>query len=337
MVNVKQVAALAGVSHATVSRALSSPERLRAETLDRVQQAIAQLGYVPSDSARSLRMGRSHAVGVVAPTLLNELHARSIEVLERALHRQGLAVLLSWHRDDRDAEFECVRTLLGRRVDALVLLGAQHHPELLPMLDRRGVPSVQCWAIDPERARPSVGYDNRAAMRRVAEHLIALGHRRLAVLAGPAQRQHVARQRLAGVKDVLVEAGVALAPAQVVESGYDVDEIRGAVRGLMTRRAAPTALVCVNDMVAAAAIAECHALGRAVPGEVSVTGFGDWQLAQLITPLLTTVRSDAVRIGELTADSVIARLRDGAAGAVAPVHEIDAPLVVRDSTSPPGG
>ena len=119
MVNVKQVALLAGVSSATVSRALTSPDRLRPDTLERVQNAIASLNYVPSSSARDLRQGRTRSVGIIAPTLMNELYAKAVDTLEAQLDRLGYTVLLTCHRDDSETELRCARALLERRGRAL--------------------------------------------------------------------------------------------------------------------------------------------------------------------------------------------------------------------------
>ena len=123
MANVKHVAALAGVSSATVSRALSSPERLRPETLKRVEEAIALLDYMPLESARALRSGRTRTVGIIAPTLMNELYAKAVDTLERQLESLDYTVLLTCHRDNAETELQCAKTLLGRGVEALAMIG----------------------------------------------------------------------------------------------------------------------------------------------------------------------------------------------------------------------
>jgi DNA-binding LacI/PurR family transcriptional regulator len=140
MANVKHVAALAGVSSATVSRALSSPERLRPETLKRVEDAIARLDYMPLESARSLRSGRTRTVGIIAPTLMNELYAKAVDSLERQFETLDYTVLLTCHRDNAETELQCARTLLGRGVEALAMIGSQHHPDLFPLIRKQNVP-----------------------------------------------------------------------------------------------------------------------------------------------------------------------------------------------------
>ncbi|MES2634878.1 MAG: LacI family transcriptional regulator [Nitrosomonadaceae bacterium] len=332
MINVKQVAALAGVSTTTVSRSYSDPDRVHPDTLRRVKQAISQLGYVPFASARGLRVGRTLTVGILVPTLMNELYAKAVDVLEERLNHQGFNVLLTCHRNNAETEMKCARALLGRQVEALVMIGAQHHPELIPLIHRQNIPYVLMWAIDPTGSHSVVGYDNRLAMRHLTEHLIELGHRHFAVLPGPLGLQDILQQRLDGIKDALVSAGISLHGDQVLPTDYTTSSIRNATRTLLRGNAAPTALMCSNDLVAAAAIAECHALNISVPNNVSVTGFGDWQLAELITPTLTTVKSNPVYIGETTATLLASKI-SGMAGAKLAQSQFEAQMVFRDSTA----
>lgn len=334
MVNVKQVAALAGVSTTTVSRSLSAPDRVHPETLQRVEQAISQLGYVPFASARGLRMGRTLTVGIIVPTLMNELYAKAVDVLESRLNASGFTVLLTCHHNNSDRELQCARALLGRQVEALAMIGGKHHPELLPMIRRQNVPYVLMWATDPTASHSTVGYDNRLAMRHVTEHLIELGHRSFAVLPGPLGTQDILQYRLDGIKDALVNAGISLGQDRIVPTPYEVGPIRSASRALLGKRPGPTALICGNDLVAAAALAECHSLDISVPEDLSITGFGDWQLAELVSPTLTTVRSNPVHIGEATAQLLNSKL-NGQPEPVPAQCEFEAQLVVRGSTAAP--
>lgn len=334
MVNVKQVAALAGVSTTTVSRTLSARDRVHPETLKRVDEAISQLGYVPFASARGLRVGRTLTIGIIVPTLMNELYAKAVDVLEEQLNSLGFTVLLTCHRNTGEKELECARALLGRQVEALVMIGAQHHPELIPMIRRQGVPYVLMWAIDPSGSHSTVGYDNRLAMRQLTEKLIQIGHRSFAVLPGPLGLQDILQQRLDGVKDALVNAGISLHRESILPTSYAIDSIRSAARTLLRSDNPPTAVVCGNDVVAAAVIAECHALNITVPRDVSVTGFGDWQLAELISPTLTTVRSNPVHIGEVAARLLASKL-SGNPESLPTQCQFEAQIVIRDSTSAP--
>lgn len=332
MVNVKQVALLAGVSTATVSRALASPELLRPETLERVQSAMVSLNYVPSAAARVLRSGRTHSIGIIAPTLMNELYAKAVDTLEEQLDKLGYTVLLTCHRDNSKTELRCARALLEQRVDGLAIIGSQHQPEVFGLIHKHNVPYTLMWATDREGIHPTVGYDNRLAMRRLTSYLVELGHREFAVLPGPADSQHVSSQRLAGIRDILSEHHIVLRDDMVFPTPYDANAVRNATRDCMSKACLPTALICINDFIAVAAMAECRDLDISVPDDVSVTGFGDWQMAELVTPSLTTMQSNPVHIGELTARNLIAQIEGRTKG-----HELQSEfepeIVARQSTA----
>jgi LacI family transcriptional regulator len=334
MVNLKQVAALAGVSSSTVSRALAAPDRLHPKTLKKVKEAIASLDYLPFAPARVLRSGRSRTIGIVAPTLMNELYARAIDTLESEFLKLDYIGLLTCHRDDHDLELRIVRTLIERGVDGLALIGSSHHPDLLALIRRQKLPYVLMWAVDHEGVHPTVGYDNQRAMGRVAEHLVSLGHLRFAVLAGPSDVHQLSALRLAGIREELGRHGIALRPQAVIATPYDPTAIRRATRQLLCQENAPTALICNNDFIGAAAISECRLLGISVPDSVSVTGFGDWDLAMLGSPSLTTVHSDPVKIGHLSAQNLLAQIDNGDAPAIRQ-DEFEPELIVRDSTAHP--
>jgi LacI family transcriptional regulator len=332
MVNLKQVAALAGVSPSTVSRALAAPDRLHPKTLRKVKEAIASLDYVPFAPARVLRSGRSRAIGIIAPTLMNELYARAIDTLEGALLQLDYTSLLTCHRDSYDLELRIVRILLERGVDGLALIGTHHHPDVLTLLRRQKLPYVMMWAVDREGVHPTVGYDNQRAMGRITEHLVSLGHSRFGVLPGPSEAHPLSAIRLAGIREELGRHGIALHPQSVIATPYDPHSVRQATRQLLSQANKPTALICNNDFIAAAAIAECRALGVSVPNSLSVTGFGDWDLAMLGSPSLTTVHSDAARIGRLSAKNLLAQI-DGRDDQVVRQDEFEAELIVRESTA----
>ena len=338
MVNVKQVALLAGVSSATVSRALTSPDRLRPDTLERVQNAIASLNYVPFSAARELRQGRTRSGGIIAPTLMNELYAKAVDTLEAQLDRLGYTVLLTCHRDDSETELRCARALLERRVDGIAIIGSQHHPEVFSLIHKHAIPYVLMWAVDREGMHPTVGYDNRLAMRRLTTYLVKQGHRQFAVLPGPLETQFLSSQRLLGIRDVLSENDISLPDNRIFPTPYDASAVRQAVRvclqrkDLLLHREQPTALICINDFIAVAAIAECRTLGLSVPSDISVTGFGDWQMAELMTPALTTVHSNPVLIGELTSRNLVDQIEGGSKRIQT---EFEPDLVVRESTAPP--
>jgi LacI family transcriptional regulator len=299
-------------------------------TLRMVREAIASLDYVPYAPARVLRSGRSRTIGIVAPTLMNELYARAVDVLESRFLQLDYTGLLTCHRDDRHLELRIVRTLIERGVDGLALVGSSHHPDVLAIIRRQKLPYVLMWATDPERIHPTVGYDNQRAMGRVTEHLVSLGHVRIGVLTGPSDV--LSAVRLSGIREELGRHGIALRPEAVIATPYDPESVRTAARQLLSRANAPTALICNNDFIAAWALTECRALGISVPGQVSVTGFGDWDLARLGSPSLTTIHSDAIKIGHLSAENLLFQVNNDGNRTVRQ-DEFEAELIVRESTA----
>lgn len=330
-ISLKQVAALAGVSMSTVSRAIAKPDSLHPDTLAKVQDAIAHLDYVPFAPARVLRSGRTLTIGIVAPTILNELYAVAIETLESQFDRLGYTVLLTCHRGGLDAELRIVRALIERGVDGMAIIGSDHHYDLFALLRRQSVPYVLMWATDRSGVHPTVGYDQKLAMAKIAEHLVDLGHRKFAILPGPLDGHRLSEERLAGAREGLNGQGILSASLKVMATPFDPDAVRAATRELLQGDTGITAIIGGNDMIAAAAIAECRRSGIDCPGHVSITGFGDWGLARLMSPALTTIHSDAARIANLTAENLLLQIQGPATKPLQMEYEPN--LIVRESTS----
>ena len=178
--SVSDVARLAGVSPATVSRAFNNPALLGTDTLARVQRAAAQLGYQPYGLARSLRRRRSMVVGIVMPSLRYAYYAGTLERLQSLLGQAGYTVLMISANHQAQAELDGVRALMAQGVDGVVLFGRPLHDDSAPLLARRGVRHLRCWSALPDE--PSVAFDHDAAIADVVHHLVGLGHRHLAAV-----------------------------------------------------------------------------------------------------------------------------------------------------------
>ena len=331
MVNLKEVAALAGVSAATVSRTLSAPHLVNARTRERVERAIAELDYLPHGPARALRSNRTGSIGAVVPALNNELYASGTDALQQVLEGRGYTLLVTSYHYDTAVEVRSVRTLLQRGVDGLVLVGRQHDPALFAQIARRRVPYVLAWALDDTGDHPSVGYSNREASAKLARHLLDLGHAHFAVISGPLERSDRARDRVEGVRATLATRGLALRPTHLVETTYSLPAGREAMLRLLDVRPRPTAVICGNDLVAVAAIDACREQGLDVPHDVSIAGFGAMEIAALRSPSVTTIRSPVAAIGEAAGVQILARIAgEGRSSKV----EFEAELVVRGSTGP---
>ena len=206
----KDVARLAGVSTATVSRCLNSPAQVDAATQRLVHDAVSKLRYVPHGAARALRSAKSQMVGAVVPSFGYALYARTTSALQAALDARGYSLVLAEHHYDLEAELRTTEQLIRRGVDAFVFVGLDHGPALFSLLEGYGRPYVLTWGVDPMRRHPSIGFDNRAATFALAQHLIGLGHRRFGLLSAPTEGNDRATERGAGLRAALAQAGLAL-------------------------------------------------------------------------------------------------------------------------------
>lgn len=329
----EDVAGLAGVSTATVSRVLNEPERVSAETRSRVEAAVAQVDYTPHFGGRALASNRTNTVGAVIPTMENAIFARGLQALQEALAEDGVTLVVATSNYDPEREAQQIRTLLGRGVDGLVLIGEARDPALYTMLERRGVPFVLVWSWRPDCPWPCVGFDNRAAACAMAERVVQLGHRRIAMIAGITCSNDRAAARVDGVRLALSAHGLQLDEANLIESPYRLEAGAEAARQLLAASPRPSAIVCGNDVLAAGALTAVRGLGLKSPADVSVTGFDDIDLALVLDPSLTTVHVPHRRMGEAAA-RLLLRLRAKEDDATNVVFETA--LVERGSLAPVG-
>jgi LacI family transcriptional regulator len=304
----KDVARLAGVSTATVSRALNSPDRVDAETRRLVHDAVAKLRYVPHGAARALRSHRSRMIGAVVPSFSYALYARTTSAMQAVLDAKGFSLVVAEHHYDLKAELRITEQLLGRGVDALVFVGVDHDPALFALLEDHGRPYVLTWGVDPMRRHPSVGFDNRAATFEMTRHLIALGHRRFGLLSAVTVGNDRATERGAGVRAALAQAGLVLDERFVRYGPIDLAAASRMMEEILGQDERPTAVVATNDVFAVGAMMACREGGVAIPDEISISGVDNTDLGATQTPPLTSIRTPIVDIGCAAAEQLIARL-----------------------------
>lgn len=329
--NIYDVARLAGLSIATVSRALSAPEKLRPETLARVQIAIDKLGYLSSGVARALVSRRTHTIGGVFPSL-DSIFASTTYALQKELDSAGHTLVVSCNEYDPEIETRLAKNLIEQGVDGLVLVGTTHSRELFGLLHSLQIPYVLTWATDPGGRLPCVGFDNRKATALLTQHLIELGHRKFAMISGVTANNERARERVVGVTETLLNYDLNLAPSHLVEAPFDFEAAREVAKKLILRADHPTAIICSNDVLAAGAMAECHARGFVVPDDISICGCGDFGIASMVTPALTTVRWPTRELGKHAAIQLLQTISEDAA----PVQlEFPIDLIIRKTTYKP--
>jgi LacI family transcriptional regulator len=321
------VARDAGVSPATVSRAISQPELLSGETLARVRLSAQRLGYSPDAAARALASGRSMTIGAVMPTLDNAIFSRALQAMQVTLAAEGYQLLVASHDYNASAEAEAVRTLLSRGVDGLMLVGAERAPETLAMLHASRVPVVLTWRATPDM--PSVTVGNEEAGALVARHLMDLGHRRIGMVTGSLRFNDRQKARLKGARQQLETAGVGLPASLVSEQPTTLAGGRAGCAKLMELAEAPTAIIGGIDLIAIGCIIEAQARGLAVPGDLSVGGIDDLDMSAHIAPSLTTIHVPTAAIGTEAALKLVALLRGDQ---MAATLELPVELVIRRST-----
>jgi DNA-binding LacI/PurR family transcriptional regulator len=323
------VAARAGVSQATVSLVLGGNPRARVAqaTRERVMRAAAELGYRPNIVARGLVRGRSYALGVVVPDLSNPFFLDVASGVQRVAEEAGYAVLLCDARETSAARH--LDQLRARQVDGVVIdaVGAAALPDGDPA-------GLQVVLVDePSERWPGVASDAAAAGRTAAEHLLALGHRHLAFV-GPANEAHTFRMRERGFVARLREAGVPLSSERLRRCLVSVADGQRAMRALLALRPRPTAVFCANDLLAVGALKAALTAGVAVPGEMSIVGCDDIEMARVVTPELTTVAVPARELGARAARLLLRRL-DHPEEETRPGRPLPVRLVTRGTTAPP--
>ena len=332
-VTTHDVAKRAGVSQPTVSLVLSrnATARVAADTRERVLQAARELGYVPNVVARSLVQSRSYAIGVIVPDLRNPFFAEVISGAERVVSEAGYAVLLCETREiPRDRH---IQALLERQVDGMMMdaVGASSLPEEM-------VAGVNLVLIDePSDKWPGVASDAVGAGKLAAEHLLSLGHRDFAFI-GPATNVHATRMRERGFIQTLAAEGIRLESARLRRVAATAAGGAAGMRALLALEEKPTAVFCINDLVAAGALKICSLEGIKVPHQMSIVGCDDIELATLVVPELTTIAIPARELGARAARLLLQALQESPADHKARARSqrtIASRLVIRGTTAPP--
>ncbi|HET7768996.1 MAG TPA: LacI family DNA-binding transcriptional regulator [Chloroflexota bacterium] len=328
------VARRAGVSVATVSYVLNAgPKPVSADKRRRVLEAVTQLGYRPNAIARSLRARRTNILGLIVPDSANPYFARLSRSIEDAAAERGYQVVVSNAAEDPEREAAQIEALLRLQVDGLLWvpadLSASHAgaPE--------GVPTVQVdRALPPSEAEPAgdvIESDNALGGRLAAEHLLELGHRRIAFLSGPAEHLHTI-ERLRGAREAASEAGVEL-EVRHGDFGYRSGYEAGRAWFSLPPAERPTAVICANDAMALGALCAAAEAGVRVPADLSVTGYDDIAQARYTVPPLTTVAQPLDEMAREAIDRLLVRVGPKAERPE-PVRRVyPVKLVVRNSTA----
>lgn len=333
----KDVADAVGVHTSTVSRALNPKTRhhIRREIADRILKASAALNYRQNAAAYTLRTNRTRIIGVIIPDIANPVFPPIIRGIEDALASHGYMAILVNTDGALPREASIIDMLCGRGVDGVIAASVERDDPALRQLADDGIPVVTVNRRMDDPAIASVVNDEDQGIRSVLDHLAALGHRRIANIAGP-QKLSTGKGRL----DAFLRHrdGLGLSADErliVLADGFNESEGERCAKALLARQVPFTALVCSNDRLAIGAIAALRRHGHTIPADISVTGFNDMPMMDRLEPALTTIRVQQYTAGRIAAEALLRRL-DQQEGDETVRHEVlPVELVVRGSTAPP--
>lgn len=332
MATIKDVAAIAGISYTTVSHVLNRTRPVSDEVRKKVEAAIAQLDYVPSAVARSLKAKSTATIGLLIPNSINPYFAELARGIEDYCERSGFCVILCNSDDNPEKQRNYLRVLLEKRVDGLIVSSVGGGDRFAESLSAVRTPMVIVDRDLEDISADLVRIDHELGAYLATSHLLELGHRHIACICGPAQTS-VARMRLAGYRRAMHEAAIEVPEGWVIESDFTGPGGRQAAGKLLDGER-PSAIFAANDMIGIGTLRAAAERNVRVPADLSVIGFDDIQMSQYVYPALSTVGQSILQLGERAAELLLRRI---ATRGDSPVQQvIVAPsIVLRESTAPP--
>lgn len=336
LATIRDVAKRAGVAISTASAALNRSAPVSADVIAKVEAAVRELGYIPHAAAQSLRSGQSRLIGLIVPSITNPHFAAVARIIENVCLNAGYLSMVFSTGQDSERENQILRLLRQQRVAGLIIIptrsDAEHGERLRSEIH---VPTVLLDMYVEGLAYNVVKLDNVAATRMATEHLIGLGHRRIAVLTGIAELA-TSRDRLAGYLEAHRDAGLDVDPDMLLKGDYEQSLAAQSVAAAMRSVNPPTALLSISNMMTLGALHALHDLGLAAPADLSIVGIDDFDFAELLAPPLTVVRVPLAPMAE-RAIEIMLDLIAGRRRASSQTDLFFPELVIRGSTTPAGG
>ncbi len=324
------IARVAGVSSMTVSRAFKADSLISLETRTAILTAAEELGYVFDSTASNLRSQKTGFVAVTIPSINNANFADTIAGLSEALAARNMQTLLGYTNYDLDNEERLIEQLLRRKPEAMVVTGGQHTLRARKLLENARIPVIETWDVPANPIGYYVGFSNATAVRGMVDHFVAVGYQRIAFLGGDAGGDIRGSERRRGFIQAMTAHG--LDSSRLIPAGPPPISMReGAVAmaSLLEDHPDTDAVICVSDLSAFGALTECQRRNIAVPQEIAIGGFGNYEIGSIAVPALTTVDVRAREIGK-TAAALILDLLDGAENVGQ--RAIEPTLLVRESS-----
>jgi LacI family transcriptional regulator len=326
----RDVARQAGVSITTVSHVINNSRAVSNGARQRVETAMLELGYKPNTLARSLRRQQTHTIGMIVPDSANPFFAEIARGIEDASFKQNYNVVLCNTEGDLEKQISYTNVLIQNQVAGIVFVAAGVSTELVEDLQRRQVPLVVVDREVPDVAVDTVLTDHYQGGRLATQHLVDLGHRRIACIPAGSELSP-SSDRVTGYQDVLRENGLAVDEALIVRGDFQYKSGFEAAQQLLALAEPPTAVFASNDLMAVGCISAATQQGLRVPEDLSVVGFDDVRLASFTNPPLTTIAQPKREIGTLAVEMLLTRINDLSA----PIRyeRLDTELQVRRSTA----
>ena len=336
-ISIKEVAKLAGVSIATVSRCINNPEKVREKTRLKVQEAILRTGYSPNTLAQSFRRGRTNLVMVVLPSVGDPFFAAVMRGIRNVARIKGYSILIEDTQFNTMTADEIGAMVVSRQTDGIILLASMSPfgTKVLSAKSHRALPMViGCETVSPELSRfPSVHIDNVAAAKEATNFLVSRGHQRIAMIFGQASSL-LTKDREFGYRAAMNQAKLPIEDGWVVEGGMTLDGAIRATRRLLNHGHQPTAIFCANDEMAIGSLHAIKSAGLRIPQDISVMGFDDIRYAEVTDPPLTTISQPAEEIGERVMYRLYREIEQGHQGDTRP-EIVPHKLIIRQSVGTP--
>ncbi len=328
----RDVAERAGVSVTTVSHVINQTRAVSDESRDRVLQAMGELGYQPNALARSLRRKETYTLGVIVPDSADPFFAEVVRGIEDTSFQRGYTITLCNSDSDLDKELLYTNALTEKQVDGILFFSAGgKSTDHIQTLQKRRMPLVVVDRYSSNLSLDSVQIDNDWGGWQATQHLVELGHRRIACISGPSDLT-LSAERVTGYRRALQEGGLPVDESLIIKGDFQFESGYQAARHLLAMAMPPTAVFACNDLMAVGVVNAAQELGRQVPADLSVVGFDDVRLASFINPPLTTIAQPKYEIGQIATTMLLERINDPD---MPPRQRmLDTKLLIRRSSAP---
>ncbi|PHM58584.1 DNA-binding transcriptional regulator CytR [Xenorhabdus sp. KK7.4] len=332
LATMKDVAKVAGVSTATVSRTLMNPDKVSAHTRQKVENAVLEVGYYPHNLAKNLRRNESRAILVIVPNICDPFFNEIIRGIEEAAAQHGYLVLIGDCKHQQQQEHAFINLLITKRIDGMILLGSNIPFDVSKEEQKNMPPMVMANEFAPELELPTVHIDNLTSAFNATHHLQALGHKRIACITGP-ESMPLCQYRLQGYIQALRRASLPIRDEYIIRGDFTHESGAELAEKLLTLANPPSAIFCHSDVMAIGAMWQAKKMGLKLPEDLSIIGFDNISTAQYSDPPLTTVAQPCYEIGHNSMLLLLEQLQGRMVSKGSRL--LDAELLIRGSTCSP--